>query len=63
MVKPLKRPLVEQTAGSLKRNMNEVLLDSNITPPSSIPSQAHKATELIDSIEEGNKIGYIYISY
>jgi predicted nucleic acid-binding protein len=44
--------------------MNEVLLDSNILLRhllQDIPPQAHEATELIDAIEKGDKIGYISI--
>ena len=44
--------------------MNEVLLDSNILLRhllQDIPPQARVATELIDAIEKGNKVGYISI--
>ena len=44
--------------------MNEVLLDSNVLLRhflQDIPTQAQEATELIEAIENGNKVGYISI--
>lgn len=44
--------------------MNEILLDSNILLRhllQDIPQQAHEATELMDAIEKGDKVGHLSI--